>query len=193
MKIVDERIGLEERKILENCIGKELISITHDAFDFNNSVSQRVQVDVDNSSFYICNFDRPEDYYGSEEDIPILSIEKTINLPALEHPVTTPFNRVIKKILIIQENQRLYENDKQIYDVWLTRGVLFDFGDGQLAFEKDNWLSSEIFIRRGYELLKEFAPEDEFMKEEWPDGVRGECSRIIEQIPDVIPKAGKDH
>ena len=70
MKIVDERIGLEERKFLENCIGKELISITHDAFDFKNSVSQRVQVDVSNSLFYICNFDRLEDYYGSAEDIP---------------------------------------------------------------------------------------------------------------------------
>ena len=37
-------------------------------------------------------------------------------------------NQFIKKITIINENQQLFENGTQTYNVWLTRGVIFDLG-----------------------------------------------------------------
>lgn len=57
--------------------------------------------------------------------------------------IEIPINGVISEISIINEHQELFENDTQIYDVYVTRGIIFKFEDGhELSFEK------EIFIMR---------------------------------------------
>ena len=69
------------------------------------------------------------------------------------------YRRTIKRIIVVQENQKLFENHALIYDVWLTRGIIFDFGNHQVSFEKGAWLSEQIIIRKGYDLLSEFTPK----------------------------------
>ena len=58
------------------------------------------------------------------------------------------------------------------YDVWVTRGIIIEFGDHELAFEKPVWFSEDIVIRKGYNLIVKFQPVEEICKGgKWKDGV----------------------
>ena len=85
-------------------------------------------------------------------------------------------NETVDKIQIIQENQRLFEGSKQTYNVWVTRGIIFHFGDHQYSFEKPVWFSEDIYIQKGYD-LKSFASTDKFVNDDWNDDCIAECER----------------
>ncbi len=94
-----------------------------------------------------------------------------------------PVELPVQRILVVQENQQLFENGEQTYDVWLTRGMLFDFGEFQLAFEKAVWFSEEIYITRGQNLISKFTPASNFCNpDRWEDGIEAKCFRKIEHI-----------
>ena len=86
-------------------------------------------------------------------------------------------HKSFRGVEIVQENQRLFERGKQIYDVWLTRGIVFDFGDRQLSFEKAVWFSEDIYIQRGYDLAKKFSKVEAFINSDWNESIVAECSR----------------
>ena len=66
------------------------------------------------------------------------------------------------------------------YDVWVTRGIIIDFDNHELAFEKPVWFSEDIVIRKGYNLSEKFQPTEEICKAgKWKDGVMMECSREV--------------
>ncbi len=104
-----------------------------------------------------------------DEKIPIIDKNQFIK---------TPVGEKIKNIYLVQENQRTYENGKQAYNVWLTRGIIFDMGENQIAFEKDQWFSEEILVHKGYDLINRFASTDVFGKD-WDSDIIAECSREI--------------
>ena len=108
------------------------------------------------------SFTGPLDYYGAEEDAEVWSVEEK------EHPmiadksfITTPIQETITAVRIVQEHQMLFENAQQTYDVWVTRGIIIEFGDHELAFEKPVWFSEDIVIRKGYDLFEKFQLVEE--------------------------------
>lgn len=182
MKRIDERLSCDEERMLTDCIGQELKEIAHTKFDFQNAVAQEIKLIINDENIYVCNFDKPEDYFGSQEDVPILSIEDSVENFSNCNIISTPFNKEIKDILLVQENQQLFHHGVQTYDIFITRGIIFEFGDFQLSFEKDDWLSSNIIIRKGYDLIKEFAPTSLFEENEWEEGYKGECFRSVKKL-----------
>jgi hypothetical protein len=51
-----------------------------------------------------------------------------------------------------------------IYDVWITRGIIFKVDGRELLFEKDTVpFSEEIFIQRGYDLYGKIASSEDFL------------------------------
>ena len=58
----------------------------------------------------------------------------------------------------------------------LTRGIVFDLGDRQIAFEKDIWFSEEIIVHRGYNLTGCFSSTENF-GDDWDKSLRTECIR----------------
>ncbi|MCF0134850.1 MAG: hypothetical protein HUJ69_00325 [Lachnospiraceae bacterium] len=179
MERIDRRLSSASMNLLADLVGKTMVSIEHDEFTFTNTSSQVVKFNAKDSSFFLYSFTEPLDYYGKEEDVAVWSFEQ-IEYPILENKVfiTIPVQRRIHSICVVQENQQLYEQDKQIYDVWLTRGVIFDFGDYQFAFEKPIWFSEDIIIRKGYNLLTMFRSENEIeMSGNWTNGISIKCTR----------------
>ena len=52
----------------------------------------------------------------------------------------------------------------------MTRGVIFDLGDREVAFRKDTCpFSEEIEIYRGYDLINKFPKNTDFL-EGWENG-----------------------
>lgn len=94
-----------------------------------------------------------------------------------------PIDAVIQKILVVQEEQQLTEEGKEIYDVKLTRGIIFDLGDHQVSFEKVVWFSEDIIVRKGYELINKFLSTEELCKKDnWQENMEMQCSRTIDLI-----------
>ena len=106
--------------------------------------------------------------------------EKEYPMIADKSFVPTPVQEKIATIRTVQEHQRLFENAQQTYDVRVTRGIIIDFGDHELAFEKPVWFSEDIVIRKGYDRIEKFQPVEEIYKAgKWKDGVTMECSREV--------------
>lgn len=178
MKYIDIRLKPEEVSILKSLTGKTLNSYKHDAFTFTPSSSQAISIIMENDvAYYLYSFTEPLDYFGTQEDIAVWSF-RSDKYPMIDRKtfVNTPVGETIQNIILIQENQRMYSNGEQIYDVWLTRGIVIDFGDHQIAFEKAIWFSEEIIVHKGYDLPSKFEPTETFGKN-WDNSVRTECSR----------------
>ena len=179
MKKIDIRLNHDEIALLKSFIGTEFKSISHESFIFTNSVSGTVQFNINNKIFYLYSDIEPLEHFGSIEDTAIWSLEtqKYVGVN-VENFVTTPIKEIIRKIILVQENQRIYENEEQTYDVWVTRGIIFDFGNHQISFEKAIWFSEEIYIQKGYNLIEKFTPTENFL-EDWDNGIVPECTREL--------------
>ncbi len=179
---IDIRLKSDEVTKLRSVIGKELSAYLHDEFQYTQSSSQVVEVVVDDIVFYIYSFTEEQDYFGTPEDVAVWNVSDE-KLPIVDKKtfVRTPVNETIKGITLIQENQRVFNDVGQTYDVWLTRGIVFDLGERQVAFEKDVWFSEEIIVHRGYDLSSKFSSADNF-GDDWDKSLRTECSRIEEEI-----------
>lgn len=185
MKKIDIRLKNYEVDILRSMIGKELLKIEHDEFQFTPTSSQVLSMVVENDTHYLYSFAEALDYFGHIEDVAVWSVtDEELPIIGMKSFVTTPIKEFIKGITLIQENQRIYENGEQTYDVLLTRGIIIYVGDRQISFEKDIWFSEEIIVRRGYDLSKEFTPTEDFC-DHWDSSLKAECSReevVLEPI-----------
>lgn len=181
MKSIDIRLKDTEVQLIKSLCGSTLKSIYHDKFMFTDTSSQIVKLVSDKSNYFLYSFAEPLDYFGSEEDVAVWSFEDA-ECPAVSHKqfIETPINEIVKHIYIVQERQKLFEAGNQIYDVRLTRGLIFDFGDYQVSFEKAVWFSEDIIIRKGYNLIDEFDPVENFTKDSrWTSGITASCNREI--------------
>ena len=183
MKSIDIRLKPNETTILKSFIGNKMHSYQHDEFNFTPTSSQAVSIAMDgDESYYLYSFTEVQDYFGTPEDVAVWSFTKE-KLPIIDHKsfISTPVDETIKGIKIIQENQRVYRGDEQTYDVWVTRGIIFDLGDREIAFEKDTWFSEQIIVHRGYDLISQFAPAEKF-GEDWDTSVRTEFNRTVIEL-----------
>lgn len=138
----------------------------------STSVYGIVGVYIANEIYRFTNFIDVVDYYSKMEDVAVFKFEET-NINGVksaivsEEMIDVPINKSIKKIEVINENQKQYKNDKILYDNWVTRGVIFYFDDeSELSFEKDIWFSEEIYVEQGKKLIDKFASTDKF-SEAW--------------------------
>ena len=76
MVSIDVRLKNEDVQILQAAVGKKLDRIEHDEFVFTNTSSQAVRFVLGDAIFYLYSFTEPLDYYGSEEDVAVWSVEE---------------------------------------------------------------------------------------------------------------------
>ena len=140
MVSIDVRLKNEDIQILQAAVGKTLDRVEHDEFVFTNTSSQAVRLVLGDAPFYLYSFTEALDYYGAEEDVAVWSVEeKEYPLIADKNFVTTPIQEKIAAVRIVQEHQMLFENAQQTYDVWVTRGIIIEFGD------QEGWGYNEMF------------------------------------------------
>lgn len=187
MKKIDVRFSAGDMNLLKAMIGKTMQKYKCDPFEFSASVYGVVGLMVDNNGYSFTNLIETADYFGQQEDVAMFKFQAAtyddIN-SMIENQIMneTPVQNMISSIDIVNEHQELYKNNVKIYDVQLTRGIIFKFKDGyEISLEKEIWFSENITVNRGYELIKKFSPVSEFL-ESWSDEYHGECSREIVKI-----------
>lgn len=85
--------------------------------------------------------------------------------------IDTPFNEPIKKITLVNEHQKV-EISSDIYEMWITRAIIFHLKTKDIYFEKDNTaFSEEIEIKRGHKLIDEFPKKNDFFLNQWVNGI----------------------
>ena len=181
MKTIDMRFDIE---MLKSFLGKTLRKYKCDEFVFTNSVSQIVGLYIGDEVLRLSNIQEFVDYFGVEDDISVFRLESADDseiVSAFEEKkqIETPIDDIIDEIVLINENQQVFETGIQTYDVWLTRGIIFKVGGREISFEKENVpFSEEIVINRGYELIKKFSGTEAF-SEGWKDGIIAVAKRNI--------------
>ena len=104
-------------------------------------------------------------------------IEQNIHSLTGENMLDIPIDMKIIRVDIINENQRLYKNGIQTYEVWVTRGVIFKLENGrEISLEKDVWFSEDIIVERGEKLIEKFVSTNEFV-ENFDGEYKAECQR----------------
>ncbi|MCR5175699.1 MAG: hypothetical protein K6C05_02495 [Anaerovibrio sp.] len=184
MKEIDVRFSAEEMGMFKSMTGKTMQKYKCDPFDFSTSVYGIVGILVDNKGYSFTNLIEVADYFGQEEDVAMFKFQsaeydKICSMIENQTLEESPIKSTISQIRIVNEHQELYKKDIKIYDVWLTRGIIFKLGDGrEVSFEKEIWFSETINVNKGHDLIKKFSPVSEFM-ESWSGDYHGECSREI--------------
>lgn len=181
MKKIDMRF---DQNILKKLIGKNFVKYKCDPLAYTNSVTAIVGVFIDNDVYKLTNIQTTVDYFGVNDECGVFVLEKTEknDIKSLfdnVEQVETPISEIIQKITVVNENQQIYKNQEQTYDVWITRCIIFHFSDREISFEKDYIpFSEEIIIQKGYKLEKQLSNEKNFL-EGWDDGITPQCSRQI--------------
>ena len=182
MKTFDMRFS---KDVISTFINKEMKKYKCNQFVYTSSVHGIVGIYIDDKIYEINNEQDSVDYFGNIDDYAVFKFEETSDKDVKSllkdvELITTKINKIIKKIILVNEDQQLFVNKLQTYDVWLTRAIIFVFEDGkELMFQKDIVpFSEEIDIRTGYQLLEEIPSEKAFL-EGWEDAFSPKCIREI--------------
>lgn len=184
MKTIDMRF---DESIIKSWIGKKFKKYQCDPFDFTNSVTQIVGLFIDNKIYALTNKEQSIDYFGNQEDIAVFELTESENSQiksAFEDTkqIITPIDGTITKIQLINENQKILKDGALLYNVWLTRVIIFFVGGREISFEKDEVpFSEEIVIRRGYDLENRVSGGESFL-DGWNVDVVPEYHREIVTI-----------
>ena len=152
-----------------------------------NENTQIVGMYIGEKVYALTNIQECVDYFGETEDVAVCKFEETVdsNIKSAfvnTEMIATPIKGVIEKIILVNENQQLFKDSVELYNVWLTRAIIFFVDGREVAFEKDIIpFSEEIIIRRGYDLIEKLSDEKEFLAS-WGEGVVPKCIREIEEI-----------
>lgn len=187
MKKYDVRFTSEMISELKDMIGKKLIQIRCNPFEFSTAIYGIVGIVTEDKAYSFTNMVEVADYYGDLEDVAMFRVEKTdVDKIQSKIPgkvmIDIPVNGAIKGIRIIEEHQEVFQNGLQTYDVWLIRGIIFDMEDGlEISLEKAVWFSEMIYVERGYDLLSKYVSTSEF-EDDWSPGYIGKASRTIIEL-----------
>lgn len=183
MKTIDIRFSKETYDRIESLVNQKFKMIRHDPLIYGPGAYGIVGVYVGDKIFAITNQTEVLDYYGVMEDVAVFrfdeSEETQITSLTNNEMVNYPIESTIKEIRIVNENQQLFQQGTQIYDVYTVRGIIFVLQDGrEISFEKPVWFSEDIYIEKGYDLYDKFVSTNEFL-EDWEDGYIAKCTREI--------------
>ena len=154
------------QQLLKQMIGCEFDKIVHDEFTYTNSVYGRVSLFINDRIYSIDNETKVVEFYGDKEDIAIIDL-KEINIDQVKSLISTkkqidmPIRRIIKSIDIINYHINV-KYDKKEYDNTWTEGIIFDFGDKQLSFERTDSFTEMIEINKGYDLITKFSKVEDY-------------------------------
>ena len=172
-------------QLLRGLIGKEFISYKSDPFVYSPSVFGIVGLNVDGTIYKLSANPRETARFFSKDDVATLAFtssseEDISSLRDDGEMIVNPVYDSIESIKIIVDTETATHNN-DVRSLVSTKGLIFHLKTGdEISFEIGTWFSEFITIRRGYNLVNEFTPIEEFI-EEWDEssGFKGSVSRNV--------------
>ncbi len=160
-----------DTELFRSFVGKTFNKYVHDKFEYTNTATLYVGIMIDDVSYEFENDYEEVNYFGWDSEATVSRFfEKDWNsiVSAIgDNAVITPVNETIRSIRIINDHFMSHAHGEQNYDWWETRAIIFDFGDHEISFEKqDCWFSMEIEINKGNHLEKKIS-DGQFILEDF--------------------------
>ncbi|MCQ2911248.1 MAG: hypothetical protein MJ244_03580 [Clostridia bacterium] len=158
MKKINKTFDKEILEILSNLKKHKLIKLKHDQFMVNNSVSKYIYINVD--SYWLCLKNEFEviDFWGDKEEVSFYDlsyVDENDIKPYYDNTalIYETVESIIKDIYIINEKQEAYINNELYETIDFVRALILKTETKTYVFEKDIWLSEEIYIYQGEEII----------------------------------------
>lgn len=157
-------------------IGKCFRKYRCDSFEYTNSVTGVVGIYINDKTFELRNEQESIQYFDSVDDIAVWGFREVTENDIRSFfedtdQIDTPVDEIVKKITLVNEHQKVKISD-DIYELWITRAIIFHLETKDIYFEKDNTaFSEEIEIKRGHDLANEFPKKNDFFLNQWINGI----------------------
>ncbi|MDO5440571.1 MAG: hypothetical protein Q4F12_03430 [Erysipelotrichaceae bacterium] len=146
-----------DQELFKSFIGKTFNKYKHEKFLFTNTVTQVLGFMINNESYKMNNDFEQVDFMGWDNEATICRVNQTNwdnILVNRDDIIETEINKEIKSITLINDHFVSKTYGSVNYDWWETRAVIFNFGELEVSFEKqDSFFSMEIEINKGYDLI----------------------------------------
>jgi hypothetical protein len=176
LKITDEAI-----ETLKLGLGKLFLNYSSDQPDMMNRVNF-VKIYIDQKCLDLKNEHEVIDIDGPE-DFAVFRIsecEKSVHEYESSESVEVDVNKLITDIKIIRDIIVCKEHNQEIYCVEIDVGLIFEFGEKKILFEKDVWFSENIILHDLHEKSPEILPVGDGWNFEYP--LSSELSRSFFSI-----------
>lgn len=177
-----------DKELLQSFIGKTFNKYAHPQFVYTKAVSLYVGFMVNDVSYRIENDYEALDYFGWDGEATVLKLyEKDwddIIKSWEDRACITEVQEKIKSITIVNDHYSSFKYNEQDYDYWETRAIIFNFGEYEVSFTKnDCWFSMEIEVNKGNNLIEK-VPDGKFILEDFEqsDNQRVEVEREIIEL-----------
>ncbi len=178
-------VSIKNTGVFQEMLGKEFIKYRCDPFVYTPSVYGIVGLYIGDKTYKITCLHQCVERFYSKEDVALFSVEDVGNNEITTmmdggEMIDTPIQDSIAFIELVNDKEVVCHEGEQKMFV-STKGIIFHLQRGdEISFEIDTWFSEMITIKRGYKLIEQFTPIDDFM-EEWEDseGYTPECTREV--------------
>lgn len=175
--------------MLRELIGQELVELRYDGFDDLPLVMCGVRFVTPSTELNLYNVYELRDFYDEQEEIGVWYLRRERGAFGVSAAMTGSLSvrKVVHAITLVQERQRMYRHDEQLCDNYVTRGLIFDFDDGQqLSVEKDSDVFDSMLVEQGANVIDTFVSIEDFCadwdpayNDEMEPGMRMECERVL--------------
>ncbi|MCD8206471.1 MAG: hypothetical protein LUD72_00885 [Bacteroidales bacterium] len=183
----DFRFDADTLSLLKSLIGKTMSRVLYQCFVGKDNAYGRVFFDIEGVYFRLSNFTESLRYMGTVEDVAVYRFGCVDPSEAEEarqdgKMLDVTVNRVIERIQVVNENQRLFKNGALAEEADVVRGLVFVFEDGEeLSAEKSAFFFlEEIYVKFGKGFSDGYEPLEEGFLDGW------------DEVPGCEPKASRE-
>lgn len=174
-------INNKELDLLNTMIWKTFDKYKCDPFINSPMVYGIVGIYIDGKPFKITSLLRKVQRFLTTDEVAEFKIAETTDdsiktFMVDGYMIDNPVNSKINSITIINDFQTI-KHDGKLYNFNSTVALIFTLEDSrELSFEIGTWFSEMITIQKGYELIKNLTPTDDFIEE---------CEDCAGYIPEI--------
>lgn len=166
VKIIDMRFDDLVIEQLNKMIGEELYYYKFDPYQYLNERHMTIEFNVAGKKYALINQEEQVDYFGEKTNMTVM---RFLDEPDEDYEYDREhidLHDSINKIDIIEENQKLLDEEGHIlYDIYLTRGLIFYLNGYEVSFQKQVIpYVPEIIPDLGFMLVKTFEPSTYYNK-----------------------------
>ena len=171
MQITD--ISFNNLDLLQGLIGKPFTKYKSDPFVFSPSVFGIIGCYIGNDVFKLTALQKMTSRFFTEDNIATFSFEPSADSEIVSmmdngQMIETPVKDTILSIDLINDTE-IVSNNNESRALVSTKGIIFHLtGGNEISFEIGTWFSEFITIRKGYNLIQQFIPTQDFI-DEWSD------------------------
>ena len=166
---VDRTLSGGERALLVGFKGAEIISIEMALAAPPEVAWNTVRLHTDKGSFDVnCLLElAPVNDEGEDDDLGVVSVDlapaSQLEVPSIATDVIRlEIGRKIIEVEIVDDNQRIYENERLFYSRKTTKAIIFYTDEDCLVLDRHNWFDEMMFVTQG-------PDAESLLEDEWAD------------------------